>query len=106
MFEPVADRSIQLTDGRTLAFTEWGDLDGPPVVFFTARPDRGLFCPDIAATQATGVHLVILGPTGLRPIGCTAGHADDARLDRRRDQLADALDLDRFGVIGWSSGAT
>jgi hypothetical protein len=56
MFEPSADRSIKLADGRTLAFTEWGDLDGPAVMFFTGTPGSRLFCPDIAATQAAGVH--------------------------------------------------
>ena len=106
MFEPVTDRSIQLADGRTLAFTEWGDLDGPAVMFFHGTPHSRLWCPDIAATQAAGVHLVIpdrpgYGRSDEPPANLTmCGWTDDVI------QLADALGLDRFGVIGWSSGAT
>jgi len=45
MFEPVTDRSIHLADGRTLAFTEWGDLEGPPVMFFHGTPTPGCGAP-------------------------------------------------------------
>ena len=106
MFEPITDRSIQLADGRTLAFTEWGDLAGRAVMFFTGTPGSRLFCPDIAATQAAGVHLVIpdrpgYGRSDEPPASLTMrGWTDDVI------QLADALDLARFGVIGWSGGAT
>jgi len=106
MFEPVTDRSIQLADGRTLAFTEWGDLEGPPVMLFHGTPHSRLWCPDIAATQAAGAHLVIPDRPGY-------GRSDEpqATLTMRgwtddMIQLADVLDLDRFGVIGWSGGAT
>ena len=98
MFEPVTDRSIHLADGRTLAFTEWGDLEGPPVMFFHGTPHSRLWCPDVAATYAAGAHLVIpdrpgYGRSDAPPATLTmAGWTDDVI------QLADALDLDRFGV--------
>ena len=106
MFEPRADRSIQLADGRTLAFAEWGDLDGPAVLFFHGTPHSRLWCPDIAATQAAGVHLVTVDRPGY-------GRSDPPPAEvTMRDwtgdvvQLADALHLDGFGVVGWSGGAT
>lgn len=106
MFEPVTDRSIQLADGRTLAFTEWGDLDGPPVMFFHGTPHSRLWCPDIAATRAAGVHLVIPDRPGYG--GSDEPPATQTMRAWTHDvvQLADALRLDRFGVVGWSGGAT
>ena len=104
MFEPVTDRSIKLADGRTMAFTEWGDLDGPPVMFFHGTPHSRLWCPDIAATQAAGVHLVIpdrpgYGRSDEPPANLTMrGWTDDVI------RLADALDLDRFAghrLVEW-----
>lgn len=104
MFEPRADRSIKLADGRTMAFAEWGDLDGPAVLFFHGGPHSRLWCPDIGATRAAGVHLVTVDRPGF-------GRSDPAPADLTlRDwtgdavQLADALHLDRFGVVGWSRG--
>lgn len=105
MFEPRADRSIELADGRALAFAEWGDLDGPTVVFFHGTPHSRLWCPDIAATEAAGVHLVTIDRPGY-------GRSDQPAAElTMRDwtadvvQLADALRVDRFGVVGWSGGA-
>ena len=105
MFEPLADRSITLADGRRLAFAEWGDLGGPVVVFFHGTPHSRLWCPDIAATRATGVHLVTVDRPGY-------GRSDPppADLTMREwtddvSQLADTLHVDRVGVVGWSGGA-
>ena len=105
MFEPLADRSITLADGRRLAFAEWGDLGGPVVVFFHGTPHSRLWCPDIAATRATGVHLVTVDRPGYGrsdppPADLTMrGWTDDV------SQLADTLHVDRVGVVGWSGGA-
>ena len=104
MFEPLTDRSIQLTDGRSMAFAEWDVLDGPAVVYFPGTPHSRLWCPDVGATEAAGVHLVTVdrpgyGRSDLAPAEVTMG-------DWTSDvvELADALDLARFGVVGWSSG--
>jgi len=105
VFEPLADRSITLADGRCLAFAEWGDLGGPVVVFFHGTPHSRLWCPDITATQASGVHLVTVDRPGYGrsdpppPDLSLRGWTDDV------SQLADALHADRIGVVGWSGGA-
>jgi pimeloyl-ACP methyl ester carboxylesterase len=106
VFEPRTDRLIQLADGRNLAFTEWGDLDGPTVAFFHGTPHSRLWCPDIRATEGAGVHLIVVD----RP-GYGRSDAPDAEFTLRdwtndMVQLADTLRVDRFGVIGWSGGAT
>ena len=105
MYEPHADRSIRLADGRAMAFAEWGDLAGPAVLFFHGTPHSRLWCPDVAATQAAGVHLVTVDRPGYGR--SDAPPADVTVRDWTDDviQLADALHLDRFGVVGWSGGA-
>src|SRR5947207_1885808 len=36
--DPRADRTVSLEDGRTLAFSEWGDLEGRAVLLFHGVP--------------------------------------------------------------------
>jgi pimeloyl-ACP methyl ester carboxylesterase len=105
LYEPRTDRSIDLIDGRTLAFAEWGDQEGPAVVYFHGTPHSRLWCPDIVATHAAGVHLVTVDRPGY-------GRSDPLPAESTiRDwtddmvQLADALGVARFGVVGWSGGA-
>lgn len=104
VFEPMADRSITLADGRRLALAEWGELGGPVVVFFHGTPHSRLWCPDVAATRAAGVHLVTVDRPGYGrsdpPPADLTLHAwtDDVR------QLADSLHAERVGVVGWSGG--
>ncbi len=42
----LADSSIILRDGRALAFREWGEPNGRPVLFFHGMPVSRHFCPD------------------------------------------------------------
>jgi len=51
---PKLDRTMELADGRTLAFSEWGDLGGRPVVLLHGTPGSRLECPDADATEAAG----------------------------------------------------
>ena len=100
---PRRDSTITLTDGRRLAFTEWGDPDGKPLFLFHGAPFSRLFCPDEPATIAAGVRLVTVDRPGI-------GRSDvlEARSwgDWPADvvALADALGIDRFAVVGWSYG--
>jgi hypothetical protein len=43
---PRADRTIRLRDGRDLAYSEWGDLAGRPVVLLHGTPGSRLICLD------------------------------------------------------------
>jgi hypothetical protein len=48
---PKVDGTIRLRDGRQLAFCEWGDLQGRPVVLLHGMPGSRLLCPDEDATD-------------------------------------------------------
>jgi pimeloyl-ACP methyl ester carboxylesterase len=100
---PRVDRTISLRDGRQLAYAEWGDPLGRPVVLLHGRPGSRLFCPDEEATNAAGVRLVTIDRPGYgrsdpRPGRTLLGWADDYR------ELADHLGLPPSPVIGWSAG--
>ena len=100
---PLADTSITLSDGRRLAYTEWGKSDGFPVFYFHGTPHSRLWCPDEDATRSANVRLI--APD--RP-GIGLSHVKEARRysDWPTDvlSLADALGVERFAVVGWSSG--
>ena len=100
---PRADATITLADGRILAYCEWGDPSGSPVLLAHGGPGSRLLCPDQDATAAAGVRLLTVdrpgyGGSGPRPDPTLLGWADDIQA------LADQLGLDPFAVIGWSAG--
>jgi pimeloyl-ACP methyl ester carboxylesterase len=96
--------SIQLSDGRTLAFEDVGDPGGLPVVYHHG----GLRCRLDAlglddAARATGVRLVAPDRPG---IGGSTRAPGRVLADWPADvaALADALGMERFAVFGWSLG--
>lgn len=94
---------MRLRDGRALAYAEWGDLDGPPVFFFHGAPLSRLWCPDDEATRAAGVRLVTVDRPGVGGSDLQPGRRlADWPLDVA--ELADALEVDRFAVAGYSAG--
>jgi pimeloyl-ACP methyl ester carboxylesterase len=100
---PLVDAQLTLTDGRTLSYAIWGDPHGSPVVLFHGSPGSRLFCPDAAATAATGVRLITVDRPGYgrsdpQPDRRILGWPSDVR------QLVDALNLQRFAVAAHSSG--
>jgi len=100
---PDRDTLVGLRDGRRVALAEWGDVDGRPVFVFQGSPGSRLFNPDVETTEATGVR--ILSPD--RPgYGTSDPKIGRSVLDWASDlgEIADALGLDRFPVLGWSSG--
>ena len=89
---PKIDRTIRLRDGRQMAYCEWGDLQGRPVVLLHGMPGSRLFCPDEEATAAAGVRLLTIDRPGYgrsdpRPARTLLDWADDYI------ELADQLDL-------------
>jgi len=97
------DSHITLRDGRRLAYTEWGSPSGRPVLYFHGTPGSRTWCPDEVATIEAGVRLVIpdrpgIGGSAPRPRGTLADWADDVL------ELADALQMSRFAVVGVSGG--
>jgi pimeloyl-ACP methyl ester carboxylesterase len=99
----LVDTTVTLPDGRRLAYTEWGVPDGRPVLYFHGTPGSRLWCPDEAATAATGVRLIAPDRPGF-------GRSDP--LERRTygdwprdvEALADQLGLSLFAVVGVSAG--
>jgi pimeloyl-ACP methyl ester carboxylesterase len=61
---PRASGLVTLRDGRRLAYAEWGDLGGRPVVMFHGNPASRLQCPDDDGSVAAGVRLVTVDRPG------------------------------------------
>jgi pimeloyl-ACP methyl ester carboxylesterase len=93
-----------LPDGRRLAYDEFGDPDGIPVLNchggLTSRKDMER-CAATAA--AAGVRVISSDRPG---IGRSDEKPGRTLLDWPPDvvALADALGIERFGVVGWSAG--
>jgi pimeloyl-ACP methyl ester carboxylesterase len=100
---PLNDTVLRLADGRALAYMEWGDASGSPIFFVHGSPHSRIWCPDEEATALAGVRLIIADRPGFGRSDPQLGHtlvgwAADV------EELADALGLDRFGIVGWSAG--
>jgi pimeloyl-ACP methyl ester carboxylesterase len=100
---PLRDATIRLGDGRALAYAEWGDRQGAPVLLFHGTPMSRLWCPDENVTAASRVRLLTIDRPGI-------GRSDV--LPRRTfgdwpgdvAEFGDVLGIDEFGVVGWSAG--
>ncbi len=102
---PRADETLRLPDGRALAFAEWGDPEGTPVLLFHGLPSSRLIFPDPETAAAMGVRAITIDRPGIGGSDAQPGHRI---VDWPADVIAfaDALGLDRFGVIGWSAGVS
>ncbi len=99
----MADEVLTLADGRLLAWAEWGDPRGSPVVFLHPAPGSRMLCPDPRATAAAGVRLITVDRPGYgrsHPVHnpTLAGFARDV------ERLLDHLWLGQVPVVGWSGG--
>jgi pimeloyl-ACP methyl ester carboxylesterase len=96
--------TVQLRDGRRIAYADLGDRDGAPCLFFHGTPGTRLWAGAIDGdASAAGVRLVALDRPGLgrsdpAPGRTLSDWADDV------GEVADALGLDRFAVAGFSGG--
>ncbi|HWC36935.1 MAG TPA: alpha/beta hydrolase, partial [Acidimicrobiales bacterium] len=100
---PTADEVLRLEDGRLLAWAEWGDPQGVPVLFLHCSPGSRMFCPDDDATGAAGVRLITVDRPGYGGSDASSrptliGFANDL------GRLIDHLWLGRISVVGWSGG--
>ncbi len=101
---PRIDDRIALADGRWLACAEFGDPHGRPVLLFHGTPGyrRNPWATD-AELRSVGVRLIApdrpgVGGSTPQPRRRLLDWPDDVR------QLADALGLERFAVVGFSNG--
>jgi len=105
VLEQSRDRTIRLRDGRRLGYLEVGDPAAPPVLLFHGSPgsrlDAGLIDP--AALESARARVIVpdrpgLGLSDYQPGRTLRDWAADVR------ELADALGLARFAVMGVSGG--
>ncbi|MFC1888240.1 alpha/beta fold hydrolase [Thermodesulfobacteriota bacterium] len=97
-------KTIGLSDGRTLAYLDSGDPDGRPVFYFHGGPGsrlEGLLFDEL--NQQLGIRMIATDRPGY---GLSDFQEDRTYLDWPDDvgELADHLGIDRFAVLGWSSG--
>jgi pimeloyl-ACP methyl ester carboxylesterase len=100
---PIADEIVRLADGRQLAWAEWGDPRGSPVVFLHCSPGSRILCPDPSATAAAGVRLITIDRPGY---GRSEPAADPTLTGFAEDvgRLIDHLWLGQVPMVGWSGG--
>src|SRR5258706_454018 len=98
------DTSIQLHDGRTLAYAEYGEPEGRALLYFHGGADSRLEARLLAEqARCAGIRLI-----GIDRPGMGRSHFKKGRrlLDWPDDviELADHLGIERFAVIGVSGG--
>jgi pimeloyl-ACP methyl ester carboxylesterase len=100
------DQQITLADGRRLGYTEYGTRDGKPVFYFHGFPGSRIgwpaFDPDDHAARLNARIIAVDRPG----YGLSDAKRGRTFLDWPDDvvELADALALDQFSVIGISGG--
>lgn len=107
--KPAADTAdntytLKLSDGRTLAYSIFGALDGYPVfVFHPFSGSRLLVHPDHTIARHLGVRLISMDRPGF---GGSDPLPNRGFLDCATDiaQLADHLNITHFSLLGYSGG--
>ncbi|MDK9557028.1 alpha/beta hydrolase [Marinobacter sp. M216] len=100
------DQSLQLCDGRRLAYTDLGDPAGYPLIFGHGMPGcrlEGRFLHERARRHRFRLLTPDrpgIGASDYQPGRTLLHYPEDIR------QLADHLALDRFSHLGWSSGGS
>ena len=100
----MSDKTLLLRNGRKLAYAEYGDPDGCPVMLFHGNPSSRLSWGLIPGSPFRP-HVRLIAPD--RPgFGRSDFQPGRRLLDWPDDvcELADALELNRFAVLGVSGG--
>jgi pimeloyl-ACP methyl ester carboxylesterase len=104
MSDPREDLTLRLGDGRTLGYAEYGAAAGAPLFVFHGSPGARMQVRLAhAPASKRGIRVIApdrpgLGLSTRRPGRAIADWPDDVR------ELADALGIARFAVIGISGG--
>ena len=104
---PSECREVRLRDGRALAYAEHGSPRGIPIVHCHGAPSsrvEGNLIINAAVAEELGLRVIIPDRPG---IGRSDFQVDRRIVDWPSDvlELATALELDTFGVLGESGGA-
>lgn len=96
---------VQLSDGRQLAYADWGDPAGAPVVLMHGWPGSRLGGALLDGTAgANGARLIVPDRPGLgRSDPCQGRTLSDWPDDL--DRLMTTLGVERFALVGYSGGA-
>jgi pimeloyl-ACP methyl ester carboxylesterase len=102
-----AHREIRLRDGRILAFVEYGAQSGQPIIYCHGVPSsrvEGNLIVNNAMATALGLRVIVPDRPG---VGRSQQQTNRRIMDWPNDvrDLADALGLATFGVLGSSGGA-
>ncbi len=95
---------VQLSDGRQIAYQEYGDRDGQPVFFFHGWIGSRLdFGPNDGIAHELGIRVIAVDRPGC---GSSDFQRDRRLLDWPDDvsEMADALHLGQFAICGHSFG--
>jgi len=102
---PRFEGSVELSDGRRLGFAEYGPSGGRAVVWLHGTPGARRQIPPLARefAHANDVRIIAVERPG---VGHSTPHlhADVRALARDVGALADALGVERFGLVGLSGG--
>ena len=104
MTEDITAQTINLKDGRTLAFAEYGAKDGVPILYFTGTNSSRLEGAWFDAAAAThNVRLIAIDRPGY---GLSDFQPGRTLLDWSDDigQLTVSLGISKFGILALSGG--
>jgi pimeloyl-ACP methyl ester carboxylesterase len=97
--------TVELSDGRSIGLAEYGIPDGDAIFWLHGTPGGRRQVPPLARRIAPelGVRLIGLERPG---VGRSTPHLHDSVLGAAGDieQIADRLNIDRFGLVGLSGG--
>jgi pimeloyl-ACP methyl ester carboxylesterase len=95
------EKTLQLRDGRTLGYAEYGDPSGKALFYFGASRLEARFLAEQA--KHAGIRLIGLDRPGM---GLSRFKEGRRLLDWPADvvEVADRLQIDRFAVVGVSGG--
>jgi pimeloyl-ACP methyl ester carboxylesterase len=102
--QPAEEGTLELSDGRSLGYAEYGPSDGDPLFFFHGTPgSRYTRVPETSVLHEHGIRQVTLERPGF---GRSTFDPDRELLDWPADvcEAADALGWERFAVFGGSGG--
>ena len=99
----MTERRSQLPGGGVVAWREWGNPEGDPVVFLHGTPGSRVQCPDPGLSTDSGVRLITLDRPGY---GLSTPRAipSVAAVPGLVGRIADDAGLEELAVIGFSGG--